>query len=59
MRNRPWLGGSVLEDCGDCGLRLLDHQLLREACRFQQIAKDEFAHMIECGFEHDHEFGVQ
>jgi len=31
MWDRPWLGRGMLEDRGDRGLRLLSHQLLREA----------------------------
>jgi len=49
----------MLENHSDRGLGLLSHQLLREACHFQQIVEDEFAYVIECGFKCNHEFGVQ
>ena len=58
MRDRPGLSRSMFEDYSDRGLRLLSYQLLREACCFQQIAENEFAYIIECGFEHNHEFGI-
>lgn len=59
MWDRPWLGRGVLEDRSNRSLRLLSHQFFRGTCHFQQIAEDEFAHMIECGLERNHEFAVQ
>jgi len=59
MWDRPRLGRSMFEDYSDRGLGLLSHQLLREACHFQQIVENEVAYMIECGFERNHEFGIQ
>jgi len=53
------MGRGMVEDCSDRNLRLLSYQLLREACHFQQVAENEFAYVIECGFERNHEFGIQ